>query len=365
MSIARTPAPDRSGVDVLSWIGGLFTLKPEKFNPALGIAIAVILFVPLLVLNAVGRVELWLGFSFAVLFTALSDVVVRDIYPTRLRRAVAFVLVGTLLTALGVILGGANWLLVTLAVLVSTLLSFLAAGYSLYGFVAGALLNAWFLVALASSLSQDKSPAQAWPLAGPQALTWLAGGVLWLVVICLGWLARGTRQSVSAAPPQGAAVPGWSRSLLLFAGLATLAVALATAVAWGFDLPNAVWMPVAALGAIKPGLAASAYRSGQRVAGTVIGGIVAALVLMAVHNAIILAIIVVVVAAVGAALHEVNYALYSLCISTVVLIGLDLSQRGGFANIWERIAWTLAGVGLALVAMFLATWSASQRAPTA
>jgi uncharacterized membrane protein YccC len=142
--------------------------------------------------------------------------------------------------------------------------------------------------------------------------------------------------------------------LVTFATVAAVAVALATAVAWGFHLPNSDWMPVAAVVAMKPSLQASTYVAGQRVAGALVGALIAALLLSAIHDLTYLAVILVVIAALGVALHEANYALYSACISTVVLTWLGLPHPTSLQANWERVTWTLAGVGIALAVTFLA-----------
>ena len=171
MSAAGRPAPRSATAGVLSWLTSLFTLKPEQFHPALGLIIAAVMLVPLAVLTAVGRADLWLSFSFGVLFTGVSDLVVKDAYATRVRWSVGVVLVGAVLTVLGYVLGGANWALVALAVLVTTLLSYSVTASGRRGAVAGVLLNIWFLITLSVTHALDKSPAQTWAPAGPQALT--------------------------------------------------------------------------------------------------------------------------------------------------------------------------------------------------
>jgi uncharacterized membrane protein YgaE (UPF0421/DUF939 family) len=158
-------------------------------------------------------------------------------------------------------------------------------------------------------------------------------------------------------PPQAAATARLSRPLVTFAVLAAVAVALATAVAWGFDLPNADWMPVAAVVAMKPSLQASTYVAGQRVAGALVGAILAALLLSAIHDRTFLAVMVVIIGALGVALHEVNYALCCASISTVVLTWLGLPHPTSLTTNWERVAWTVAGVGIALSVTLVADWA--------
>lgn len=82
-----------------------------------------------------------------------------------------------------------------LAVFAVTLLAGLAVKYGLRRFVAGMLLNIWFLIALACPL--DHVHASAWA----QALAWLIGSALALVYVTVVWLARGR----TAQPQPGAA----------------------------------------------------------------------------------------------------------------------------------------------------------------
>jgi hypothetical protein len=347
MGTASSPVPRMSDVGMLSWIRSLFTLKPEHFRLGLGLVITAIAIVPLLILSVVGHQELWLSFTWGVLFTGISDVVIKDVYATRVRWSAGVVLVGALLTALGYLLGGAFWLLVALAVFISTLLSYLAGAFGQRGVLAGVLLNIWFLITLSVSFSLHKSPAQIWPLVGPQTLAWLAGGVLWILTAWVMWMVR--RRPEPAPPAQATA--HLSRPLVAFSVLAALAVGLATAVAWGFAIPNADWMPVATVVTLKPSLQVSAYVAGQRVAGAVLGAILSGILLTLIPYQPILIVIVVVVAALGIALYQVNYALYSACIATVVLVALGLPHPGSLTENWERVAWTLAGVAIALAIM--------------
>jgi hypothetical protein len=362
MSTLGSPVPRRSDEAAVSWIGSLFTLKPEHFHPVEGAITLAIFLVPLLVLKALGHEELWLSFSFGALFTRQNYLAVDEAAASRIRWSVAFVLVGALLTALGYVLGGANWVLVVVAVFVTTFLSYLSSAYGRA--VAGVLLNVWFLVALSTTFALDKSPAEAWPLAGPQALAWLAGGVFWLLIALAWWSARGELHAEPATPGQNPSAGRISRPLVTFSVLAALAVALATAVAWGLDLPNAVWMPVAAIVAMKPRVDASVYVAAQRVAGALVGALLSGILLTFVHDRTILVVLILVLGILAGALHDVNYALYCACISTLVLIALGLPHPGNLADNWERVVWTLAGVGIAILVTFLID-VARNRAPQA
>jgi Fusaric acid resistance protein-like len=354
-SSVTSPAPRRSSEALLSWIGSLFTFDRKQFHPAEGPISATYLFLPLLVLKWLGHEELWLSFAFGAIYTRATYIAVDDGAASSRRWSIGFVLVGTVLTALAYLLGGANWIVVVLAVFVNTFLSYLPSAYSPHGATGGVLLNFWFLIALSTTSALGKPPSETWPLAGPQALAWLTGGAFWMV-FALVWRALfdWRPESYHPAPDQNLSAGRISRPLVSFAGYAALAVASATAVAWGFHVPDADWMPLGALVAMKPKFDASVYIAGQRVAGALIGAILAALLLTLVSDRTILLVLIVVFVGIGNAVHDANYALFYACISTEVLISLGLPHPGDLAENWARVAWTLVGVGIAISVTFVA-----------
>jgi len=144
--------------------------------------------------------------------------------------------------------------------------------------------------------------------------------------------------------------------------LAGVAVAIATAIAWGFNLPNAIWLPAGAIVALRPGLDTSSYIGRQRVAGAIIGAILAAILLSTVHNKDVLEVAIVLFLAAGVALHDANYTLYCIGIATGVLTALGLSNPGNLSANWERVGWNFAGIVIALAVMLLAGSLFSNRA---
>jgi uncharacterized membrane protein YccC len=91
---------------------------------------------------------------------------------------------------------------------------------------------------------------------------------------------RASRSTTERDADAGPAAPGsfrvysGCRQVILFAVIR--AVAGSVAVAFGLHQPNADWMPVATIVAMKPGLQQSALVAEQRLAGAVIGAVVAA-----------------------------------------------------------------------------------------
>ncbi len=122
----------------------------------------------------------------------------------------------------------------------------------------------------------------------------------------------------------------------MFAVLRALAVSLAIAIAFGLELPNAYWMPIATLVAMKASLEQSALAAEQRLAGATVGATFATLVLLTIDGTHVLEAIIVLLAALGAALRTVNYALYCATIAALVLIADDLAHPTNFSNEIER-----------------------------
>jgi len=242
-----------------------------------------------------------------------------------------------------------------LALFAVTLVAGLAVKYGLHRFVGAVLLNIWFVIALSvqAGYRLDHTYTSAWP----QALAWLIGSALVFAYVTVVWLAR----SRTAQPqPLPEVIPGstesvpLTRPVILFAVIRAVAVAAAAAIAFGLHLPNADWMPVSALAAMKPSLAQSALAAEQRLAGTIAGATVAAVFLLAVPNKVALAVVIVVLGALAGAIRTVNYAWYCAAVAGAVLIGLDLPHPASLADEGRRILFTFVGVGIAVLVMFLA-----------
>jgi uncharacterized membrane protein YgaE (UPF0421/DUF939 family) len=170
------------------------------------------------------------------------------------------------------------------------------------------------------------------------------------------WLARGR----GAQPQPVAEIPGdispvkLTRPLILFALLRAIALSIAVAIAFGLHLPNADWMPVATIVAMKPSLQQSALIAEQRVAGTIIGAAVAALFLLTVDNRTALEAVMVVLGGLAGSIRTVNYALYCAAVAGFALIAMDLPHPTNLAAEARRVLFTFIGVGIAVIVMLLA-----------
>jgi hypothetical protein len=259
-----------------------------------------------------------------------------------------FGVLGALLTALGYGIGGGAWGWVVLAAFVVTLLGGLAVRFGLHRFESGELLTYWFLIAISlpSAYKLDHIKVSTWK----ETVAWLIAVALWIAVAGVLWLARGRKERPPWIPefPASTAAVKLASPVVAFAVIRALAPTVAVAIAFGLHVPNADWMPVAALVAMKSNLQQSAFVAEQRLTGAILGAAVAALFLLTVHNKHALEAVIVVLAAVAVSIRTVNYALYCTAIAGSVLIAIDLAHPTNFASEGRRVLFTLAGVGIGL-----------------
>ena len=336
----------------MSHLARMFELKRDKLNVRQGVTVEVVLVVLAAAAIALGQQKYLLPVVLGVLFVALIDP--GGEYGYRVRTMTVFALTGALLTALGFGIGGGPWGYAVLAAFVVTLLAGLAVKFGLHRFVAGMLLNFWFILALAqpSLYNLDRVQADTWQ----HTLAWLVGCALWIAVSGVVWLARGRgpRPAPAEAIPGDTAAHELTPPLILFALIRALAVSIAVAVAFGLNLPNASWMPLAALVTMKPSWDQSVLAAEQRLAGAILGAALSALVLLTIDNKIVTVAIIVVLGAVSVSISGVNYALSTAATAAAILIAMDLPHPSNFADERMRVVYTFAGVGIAVAITFLA-----------
>jgi uncharacterized membrane protein YgaE (UPF0421/DUF939 family) len=140
-----------------------------------------------------------------------------------------------------------------------------------------------------------------------------------------------------------------------------VAVAITVAIAFGLHLPNADWMPIAALVAMKSSLAQSTLVAVQRLAGAIIGAAVAAAFVLTVDNKVALAVVIVILIALAESINLVNYAFYCAAVAAAVLIAVDLPHPSNFADEEQRVLFTFIGVGIGVLVIFLANLLGKRR----
>ena len=337
----------------MSQIAKVFELNRKGLNLVRGVTVAAAtMLLPLIILSALDLEHYWISMSFGALFVWLSDP--GGNYAFRVRDMAVVGVLGALLTALGYGIGAGPWGFVVLAAFAVTALAGLAIKFGAHRMVAALLLNAWFLVeiALPGTYHLGHIHTSGWG----QGLAWLIGAALTIAYTCILWLARGrTAQPEPIAEiPGGTAPVPLTRPIILFAVIRAVAVSIAVAIAFGLHLPNADWMPIAALVAMKPSLAQSTLVAMQRLAGAIIGATVAALFLLAVDSKPGLEVVIVVLGALAGSIRLVNYAFYCAAVAGAALIAMDLPHPSNLADEGQRVLYTFIGVGIGVLVMLLA-----------
>jgi hypothetical protein len=330
----------------------VFALNRAGLNVPRALAALVVLLVPLVFLGALDQETYYLAVAFGALWVGFSDP--GGEYRDRFTDMALVGIIGALLTALGFWLGGLAWGWAALGTLVVTLLCGLALKFGAHRFASGILLNAWFLVALAipAAFEADGTKTSAWS----QALAWLIGSAVWIAVTWVWWLIHGKRTQPTHMPefPEDRDRRTLTRPIVLFAVIRAVALALSVAIAFGSGQPNADWMPIATIIAMKPTLGQSMLAAEQRIVGAVLGALIAGAFLLTLDNKVALGLVLVVLGVTGAAIYAVNYTLYTAAIAGAVLIALDLPDASGFQVESRRILFTLAGVAIGVGVMLLA-----------
>jgi len=260
----------------------LFVLKPEGFRPIRGLVAVGGMLIPIVILALLGESQYWLSMSFGVLFVALCDP--GGPYEVRVRGMALVAAFGTALTALGFGLGDGAWGLVLVAAFGVTLACGLVMKFGQHRMFAALLLNIWFLIALALPInySLEGKPNNV----GGQTLAWFIGSGAWIALTLAVWLVRGRKSQPNWFPefPNDRSTIVLTKPMVLFSLMRAVAIAIAVAIAFGLHLPNADWMPVATIVAMKSDLQQTAFVAEQRLAGAVVGACVATVALLALQN---------------------------------------------------------------------------------
>ncbi len=346
----------------MSWPSKVLELHPAGLNWPRGVVVLDVLLVPLVVFWAIGHEQYLLSSVFGALFAGVADL--GGNYRSRASRIAMFALIGAAVTALGFAIGGSSWGWLVLAAFAFTLAAGLALRFGVHSFVSALLLNLWFLIALSLSTTFHQH-VHITNYIWAQVLAWVGGSALWIVLTFIEWVARGREDRPAPFPelPGDTSPRKLTRPMILFAIIRALAIAMSVAIAFGLDLPHAVWIPIATMLAMQPRLEQTTLLGSQRVAGALIGAVMAALVLLIPANEhgfrlfVIdrgLEVVAIVLVMHAVAIRFWNYAFYCAAIAGAVLILADLAQPSDYAAEGERALWTLCGVGIGVFVMLLA-----------
>ncbi len=345
-----------------SQIEKVFAADRKKLNVKSGVAVAALLFFLWFLIEQTNEQRYFVTIVFAVLLVAQSDP--GGAIRKRVEGMSAFASIGALVTAFGFYVGDEAWGFVVLAVFALTLACGLAVKLGVHRFAAGLLLNVWFLVVL-SLATHDTGHLKisAWD----QVLAWLVGAAAWIALMFVVWVAsRGRWRPAPVMDLPGNQSPvQLTRPIVLFALIRALALAASAAIAFGVSLPSADLMPIATIVAMKPSLEQSKLFGEQRLVGAAMGAAAAIPILILVGSKYALEAIVILLAGLGIAIKGVNYAYYAGAIACAALIAADLPQPTDYAAEGRRVLFTMIGVGIGVMVMFVADRLQKHSAKTA
>lgn len=198
-----------------------------------------------------------------------------------------------------------------------------------------------------------------------QTLAWLTGSAVAIALMSLS-LARGRSHHTShvAEIPTGLPPVKLSKPIVAFSLIRAVAIAGSTAIAFGFSVHSADWMPIATLIALKPTLQQSRLIATQRLVGTTLSAAIAAVFLVALPSVRSLEEVIILLMAVGGSIYAVNYALYTAAIAAAALTAMDISHPTNLDTEGRRILFTFAGIAIALLVTGLATLLQKRKTPT-
>lgn len=140
------------------------------------------------------------------------------------------------------------------------------------------------------------------------------------------------------------------------------AAVLATRV---FDISRGYWISITAIVVLQPYMVETWRRTFDRIAGSVLGGLIAAWLMQLVGTPLQMALLIFPLSVIAFALRSVNYALFMLCMTPLVVLISELFRSEGMGDAHLAVLRALdsiVGGGLGLAASFLLwpSWEAPQ-----
>ena len=132
-----------------------------------------------------------------------------------------------------------------------------------------------------------------------------------------------------------------------------VATAIAALVASAIHLVRGYWIPMTVVIVLKPNFGGTLQRAVQRITGTVLGALLAAVLLLAFKNAWLLLAALTILAFATFALRNSNYTLFSLVLTPMIMLMLDIAHPITARDSFLRIIYTVIGSILALVSGYL------------
>ena len=128
---------------------------------------------------------------------------------------------------------------------------------------------------------------------------------------------------------------------------------LGQTIATGLHLPRGYWITVTILFILKPNFGGTLQRAALRLTGTVLGGLIAAALSLTIQEEVILIAILPVLAFVALSVRPINYGLYTLALTPMIMVMLDVGHTANWETSFLRVFHTFVGGILAVVGGYL------------
>jgi len=141
----------------------------------------------------------------------------------------------------------------------------------------------------------------------------------------------------------------WRGSAVPYAFRLAVVLAISTEVYRRMNFASGYWIPMTALLVLRPGIADTANRAVARTAGTFAGAVLASIFLVYVHpGSLVMAALVVLFTWLSYSTLNVNYALFSISLTSYIVFLLSFADIPGAQTAHRRAVCTLIGGLLAL-----------------
>jgi uncharacterized membrane protein YccC len=122
-------------------------------------------------------------------------------------------------------------------------------------------------------------------------------------------------------------------------------------IAEGLLMAVGIFVPI--LFILKPNFGGTLQRAALRFTGTVLGGLIAAAVSLTIREDVILIGILPVLAFIALSVRPINYGLYTLALTPMIMVMLDVGHTANWATSFLRVLHTFIGGILAVLGGYL------------
>jgi uncharacterized membrane protein YccC len=129
--------------------------------------------------------------------------------------------------------------------------------------------------------------------------------------------------------------------------------ALGQAIATVLHLPRGYWITVTILFILKPNFGGTLQRAALRLTGTVLGGLIAAALSLMIQEQVVLMAFLPVLAFAAFSVRPINYGLYTLALTPMIMVMLDVGSSADWETSCLRVVHTFVGGILAVIGGYL------------